>query len=98
VPQPLRKIYPALDLPKAQDQVRVALRRAVSECGGVKEFARKLNVELARLGRKTVRYQTVQWWLSEGTFVHEDFWQPIEVVTDYSVTRRDLRPDRYLDG
>jgi hypothetical protein len=99
VPQPLRKIYPALDLEKAQEQVRVALRRAVEICdGSPQEFVRRLNVELERRQSKPVSRQAVLWWLSEGTLLDERFWRPIEVVTDYSVTRRHLRLDRYPDG
>lgn len=35
------------------------------------------------------------WWLSEGTFVDERLWPSIELITEMSVTRRHLAPDRY---
>jgi hypothetical protein len=98
MPQALRKTYPALDLEKAQEQVRIALRRAMAECGGIMEFTRRLNADLERRGQKTVKYQAVQWWLSEGTFVDERLWPSIELITDLAVTRRHLAPDRYPNG
>lgn len=97
VPQPLRKLYPGLDLQKAQEQVRIALRRAARACGGQKEFVRRLNEKVAKLGQKTITPQAFSWWLSEGTFVDERFWEAIELITDYAVTRRHLRPDMYQD-
>jgi hypothetical protein len=97
MPAPLRKTYPALDLEKAQEQVRKALRRAFKECGNQSAFVRKLNVELQRRGEKPVTQQTVSWWVSEGTFVDRRFWRSIETVTDYATTRRQLRPDQYRD-
>ncbi len=95
MPAPLRKTYPALDLEKAQERVRVALRRALAECGGPTEFTRRLNADLERRGQKTVTRQAVMWWLSEGTFVDERLWPSIELITDMAVTRRHLAPDRY---
>lgn len=95
MPQPLRKTYPALDLEKAQEQVRKALRAAIAECGSQSEFHRRINAELEKRGRKTISRQTMLWWLSEGTFVDEAYWEPIEHACDFRTTRRQLRPDKY---
>lgn len=95
MPQPLRKRFPALDLEKAQEQVRQALQAAVKEAGGQRAFVRRLNAELAKRGAKTRSLTAIQWWLSEGTFVDEVYWEPIEHACDFVTTRRQLRPDLY---
>lgn len=77
--------------------MRVALRRAFRVCGSQKHFIERFNAELVRRGRKPVTKQAVSWWASEGTFVDERYWRAFEVVTDYAVTRRHLRPDMYRD-
>lgn len=97
MPAPLKKTYPALDLAKAQEQVRVALRRAFKACGNQRQFTIRLNAELERRGVKPITQQSVSWWVSEGTFVDKRYWRGIEVVTDYATTRRHLRPDIYRD-
>lgn len=95
MPQPLRKTHPALDLPKAQNQVREALRRACKEGGGQSEFHRKLTDELTKRGKKPISRQGFLWWISEGTFVDEYYWEALEAASDMLVTRRHLRPDLY---
>lgn len=106
MPQPLRKIYPALDLQAAQDQVRRALKRATLATGpdgqrlfkSTADFVAKLNLRLVERGHKPISRQAVLWWMSEGTFVDRIYWEPIEAITDLTVTRRHLRPDIYRDG
>lgn len=95
VPEPLRKKFPGLDLEKAQQQVRDALAAAVKEAGGQRPFTRKMNAELEKRGRQPRSLTAVQWWLSEGTFVDEVYWEAIEHACDFITTRRHLRPDLY---
>lgn len=95
MPAPLRKMYPGIDLQQAQAQVREALQRCFRICGSVFAFTRALNARLAAEGRPPITRQAVSWWASEGTLVDPVFWPHIEAVTDFAVTRRDLRPDRY---
>jgi hypothetical protein len=95
MPQPLRKVHPALDLEKAQAQVSRALRRAFSQCPSTTEFWRRLNAKLRANGHKEISRQAMIWWESEGTFVDRIYWQPIEEISDYATTRRHLRPDLY---
>lgn len=98
VPAPLRKIHAALDLEAAQAQVCAALKRAIAQCPTETEFVRRLNEELVKRGHKPISRPAVRWWASEGTFVDEIYWRPIEVVSDYATTRRHLRPDLYREG
>ena len=98
MPAPLTTKYPALDLPAAQQQVREALRRAVDACNrSPTQFTRRLNDELQRAGHRPISKQAVLWWMSEGTFVDRIYWEPIEKISDYAATRRQLRPDIYRE-
>jgi hypothetical protein len=106
MPQPLRKTYPALDLDRAQEQVRKALKRAVEATGedgkrlssSVTDFVGRLNLKLVERGHRPISRQAVMWWMSEGTFVDRIYWEPIEQISDMATTRRQLRPDVYRDG
>jgi hypothetical protein len=98
VPQPLRKIHPALDLEKAQAQVCVAIKKAIRIAGGLKDFTDKLNAWLTERGYRPITKSAVHWWSTEGTFVDRVYWPFFEEITDMAVTRRHLRPDIYRDG
>lgn len=90
-----KRVFPGVNMDQARDQVRDALRRAFSHCGGQAKFARALNERLEREGQKTVTPQAVSWWVSEGTFIDQRYWRHIEELTDLATTRRHLRPDVY---
>ncbi len=96
MPAPLRKTHVGIDLPLCQEQVRYALRRAFEHCGSQRAFVNALNARVnASATAKQISQQAVSWWLSEGTFVHPNYWDHIEAITDMAVTRRHLRPDIY---
>ena len=95
MPAPLRKIYRSLDLDRAQEQARAALRMAFAACGSQPAFVEALNASLRAAGRTPISRQAVSWWLSEGTFVDPAFWPHIEAITDLAVTRRHLAPQKY---
>lgn len=98
MPVPLRKVHEGLNLEEAQEQARQAIRRCVALCEGRQAFTDKLNELLRANGQKPITRQAVQWWESEGTFVHEQFWPHIEQITGLRVTRVHLRPDVYGIG
>jgi hypothetical protein len=98
VPQPLRKLHAELNLPEAQDQARLAIRRVIEICVDRSKFVELLNERLAAAGQKTITRQATQWWESEGTFLHEQFWPHIEALTDFRVTRVHLAPQVYGIG
>lgn len=92
-------MYPGLNIERAQDQARMAIHRAIEIVGNRSLFTDKLNELLVGAGQKTVTRQAIQWWESEGTFLHEQHWKHVESLTDYRVTRVHLRPDIYgIDG
>lgn len=95
MPQPLRKMYPGLDLDRAQEQVRVAMKRAIDSVGKLGEFTEQLNARLLTSGHEPVTTRAVYWWSTEGTLIDKRYWPHIEAITDMATTRRHLRPDIY---
>lgn len=93
-----QKIQPAIDVEAARDKVRAVFERVYVIAGGVIPFGRRLNDELRKRGLKEVSRQLPVYWRSEGAFIDERYWQPIESITDMEVTRRHLRPDKYPNG
>lgn len=87
--------FPAAQEDAARDQVRTALRRAFAHLGNQATFTRRLNERLAADGQKTITYQAISWWMSEGSFIDQRFWPYFEALTDMATTRRHLRPDLY---
>jgi hypothetical protein len=90
-----QKIFPGVNLDQAQEQVRIALRRAFTACGSQAEFARRLRTRMESAGERPVTVQAIAWWVSEGQFIDERYWSHVEILTDMAVTRRHLRPDIY---
>lgn len=95
MPAALRKIHPGLDLDKAQEHVRCALRLAYHLVGSQKAFRDKLNAWLREHGYREIGAASISYWLAVGQLLDQRYWVPIEEMTDMAVTRRHLRPDKY---
>jgi hypothetical protein len=95
MPASLRQTFAHLDLEAAQEQVRIAMRKAIDHLGGATAFTRELNERLTKAGHEPITRTAVRWWMNEGTFVDYAYLFHIEAMTDMLVTRRHLRPDVY---
>ena len=93
-----RKTDPNFDQEKAKEQICAAIVRAIKSVGTQRDFTRKLNEGLAKVGRLGISEAAVHWWKTEGTFLDEIYWPIIEQMTDMATTRRHLRPDLYGMG
>ncbi len=88
--------------PEAKAKARLALAYAIAIVGTQRELAHRITLYFASSSTRgaplSISAQAVQLWLARSTMLSEPYWPAIEHITDYQVTRRQLRPDLYNSG